>query len=355
MAWGTVILAGGTRADDLMGLDLAEVHEEIGKPATFYLRYPVERDADGDLFPLKEPRLGPGAEIAVFQRGAGFDDCLVKGYVFSQQIQLLHGVEGSKVEVIGADSTILMDRETKITQWADNTSDSDAVSSIIDGYGLTPDVQSTNTRHMENKRTLIQHDTDLNFIRMLARRNGYLFWVRADATLAETAYFKPAQLDAVADAPLLTINLENPNMRAFDITWDVEGPTSVIATAYDGAAKTTIDGSGVPPPTTFPGDVPLSTIVSEVRSTSVIAAVADVGDLTGRAAGVLDDSSWFVQATCTVSAQEVGAVIHAHTLVNVDGAGTRFSGSYFVAAARHVMNNDDHLMTLTLVRNGWKE
>jgi hypothetical protein len=115
-----------------------------------------------------------------------------------------------------------------------------------------------------------------------------------------------------------------------------------------------MDGSGVPPPTTFPGDVALNAIVSETRSTSIIAAVADVGDLTGRAAGVLNDSSWFVQATCTVSVQEVGAVIHAHTLVNVDGVGKRFSGSYFVAAVRHVMNSDDHLMTLTLVRNGWR-
>jgi phage protein D len=353
MTWGTVIVAGGTRADDLMNLLLAEVHEEIGKPTTFYLRYSVLRDADGDLFPLKEERLAPGAEIAVFQRGEGFNDCLVKGYVFSHEIRLIHGVEGSTVEVIGADSTLLMDRETKITQWADNTSDSDAVTSIISSYGLTPDVEDTDTRHMEDKRTLIQHDTDLNFVRMLARRNGYLFWVRADETLTETAYFKPPQLDDVADAPLLTINLENPNMRAFDITWDVERPTSIIATAYDGAAKATIDGSGVPP-TTFPGDSALGEIVSETRSTSVIAAVADVGDLTGRAAGVLNDSSWFVQATCTVSAREVGAIIHAHTLVNVDGVGKRFSGSFFVAAVQHVMNTDDHLMTLTLVRNGWK-
>ncbi|AEB09652.1 phage late control D family protein [Desulfobacca acetoxidans] len=354
MVWGTVIVAGGRRADDLMGLLLAEVHEEVGRPTTFYLRYPVERDADGDLFPLKEARLAPGAEIAVFQRGSGFNDCLVKGYVFSHQIRLIHGVEGSTVEVIGGDSTILMDRKTKITQWADNTSDSDAVSSIVGGYGLTPEVESTNTRHLENKRTLIQHDTDLNFIRMLARRNGYLFWVRADETLEETAYFKPVQLNAVAEAPLLTINLDNPNMRAFDITWDVERPTSIIAAAYDGAAKTIMDGSGAPPPSTFAGDVPLNAIASEVRSTSIIAAVADVGDLTGRAAGVLNDTSWFVQATGTVSAQEVGAVIHAHTLVNVDGVGTRFSGSYFVAAVRHVISSDDHLMTLTLVRNGWR-
>lgn len=354
MAWGTVIVAGGARADDLMNLVLAEVHEEIGKPSIFYLRYAVDRDADGDLFPLRDERLAPGAEIAVFQRGEGFNDCLMKGYVFSHEIHLVHGVEGSTVDVIGADGTILMDRETKITQWADNTSDSDAVTNILGGYGFSPDVEDSRARHMENDRTLIQHDTDLNFIRMLARRNGFHFWVRADENLMETACFKPVRLDAVSDAPLLQINLDNPNLRALDIAWDVERPTSVIATAYDGAAKTTIDGSGAPPPDAFGGDVPLSGIVSETRSISLIAAVTDVGDLTGRAAGALDEASWFVRASCTVSAREVGAVIHAHSLVNVDGAGRRFSGSYLVAAVKHVMNDDDHLMTLTLARNGWR-
>lgn len=122
----------------------------------------------------------------------------------------------------------------------------------------------------------------------------------------------------------MTINLENPNLRALDITWDVERPTTIIAHDYDGAAKSEIDGSGVPAPPTLAGDMPLSAIVSDPRSTSVIAAVVDVGDLTGRATGVLHEAGWFVQATCTVSAQEVGAVIHAHTLVNIDGAGKRF-------------------------------
>ncbi len=354
MAWGTVIVADGARADDLMGVMLAEVHEEVGRPTTFYLRYPVERDADGDLYPLQEPRLGPGAPIAVFQRGGGFNDCLVKGHVFSQQINLVDGVTGSTVEVVGADTTLVMDRETKLVQWADNTSDSDAVTSVVAGYGLSPDVESTDTRHMENKRTLMQHGTDLDFVRMLARRNGYLFWVRADEALVETAYFKPVAMDAVADAPLLRFALDQPNLRSFKITWDVERPTSVIASAYDGAAKTVMDGSGVEPPTTFPGDIPLAEIAPETRSTSLVAAVADAGDLLARATGILRDAAWFVQATCTVSVQEVGAVIHAHTLVNVDGVGKRFSGSYFVAAARHTMTDDDHVIALTLWRNGWK-
>lgn len=352
MAYGVVILADGERGEDLMGVSLVEVHERVGAPTTYYLRYPIHT-VEGDLVPLKESRLAPGADLAVFQRATGFNDCLVKGQVFSHQIRLLHGVEGSMLEVVGADSSLKLDRETKITQWADNTSDSDAVSQIVGGYELIPDVEDTDTRHMEDKRTLIQHDTDLNFIRMLAQRNGFLFWVRCDAELTETAYFKPPPLED-PDAPTLTINLENPTMDTLDITWDVERPTTVIANAYDGAVKEAIDGSGVPLPPLFSGDVPLNAIATDTRSTSVIAAVADVGDLMGRASGVLLDSSWFIQASCVVNVATLGKVIHAHSVVNLDGVGTRYSGTYFVSGVRHIIDDAKHLMELTLVRNGWR-
>ncbi|NOG51763.1 MAG: hypothetical protein HND48_21790 [Chloroflexi bacterium] len=352
MAFGVAIVADGARADDLMDLALVEVHEQVGQPTTYYLRYAVH-NVDGDLAPLKEPRLGPGADLAVFQRAPGFYECLVRGPVFSHQIHLTHGVEGSTLEVVGADGSIKMDREVKLTQWADNTADSDAVSMIAANYGLAPFVESTNTRHMESRRTLIQHDTDLNFVRMLARRNGYHFWVRCDDLLIDSAYFKPPVLDD-PNAPLLRINIDEPNMDSFDITWDVERPTSVVASSWDGAAKQVIDGSGVPPPSTFSGDVPLTSIASETRSTSVLAAVSDAGDLMGRASGVLMESAWFVQASCKVSAQRLGRIIRTHSVVNVDSVGTRYSGSYYVAGVRHVIHESDHEMYLTLVRNGWK-
>ncbi len=353
MAFGVVILSNGVRADDLMGLAQVEVHERVGAPTTYYLRYPIV-NADNDLSPLKEPRLAPGADLAVFQHATGFNECLVKGEVFSHQIHLVHGVDGSILEVIGADATIKMDREPKITQWADNTSDSSAVASIVGQYQLVPDIEDTNTRHLESKRTLIQHDTDLNFVRMLARRNGFLFWVDCDASLVETAYFKAPVLDD-PNAPTLKINLDDANIDNFSISWDVERPTSVIAAAWDGGAKTVMDGSGVPPPPTFSGDLPLSAIAGGTRSTSVVAAVADVGDLMGRAGGVLMESSWFIQASCTVLASRLGRIIRAHRIVYVDGVGSRYSGAYFVAAVRHLIHASDHVMEVTLVRNGWRE
>ncbi|MBK8019993.1 MAG: hypothetical protein IPK19_00885 [Chloroflexi bacterium] len=353
MAFGLVVLTDGTRADDLLGASRVEVVERIGAPTTFALRYPVF-NVEGDLEPLKALSFAPGADLAVFQRATGFNECLVKGQVYSHQVRLVHGVGGSYVDVVGADSSLQMDRETKLMQWADNTTDSDAVTNIVSSYGFVPEVETTETRYLEDNRTLIQHDTDLNFVHMLARRNGYLFWVRSDPALVETAYFQPPPLEEAEPIELL-INVENSTLDWLNIDWDVERPTSVLASALDGAAKTVIDGSGAPPPPTFPGDQPLSAIAGEARSASLVAAVTDQGDLLGRATGLLLDASWFITATCATSARRLNRIVRAHTVVKVDGAGKRYSGNYLVAAVRHVIDEHDHTMEITLLRNGWPE
>lgn len=353
MAYGVVIVAGGSRADDLMSTSYVDVYERVGMPATFTLRYGVF-NVEGDLEPLKEPRFAPGAEIAVFQRGNDLNECLVKGQVYSHKIKLIHGVGGSYLDVIGADNTLQMDRETKLTQWADNTTDADAATSIISSYGFTPEVESTNTRHLEAKRTLIQHDTDLNMVRKLARRNGYLFWVRSDADLVETAYFRSPPLDDPEPIEL-NVNLDTYNLDSVDIEWDVERPTSVLANAYDGGAKEVIDASSVPPPPGFNGDLALAAIAGAARSTSVVAAVTDAGDLMGRATGVLMESSWFIQASCRASVRRIGRVVRAHSVAKLDGAGKRYSGMYFVTSVRHMIDEGDHIMEITMVRTGWME
>src|SRR5438132_799833 len=65
-------------------------------------------------------------------------------------------------------------------------------------YGFTPDVESTQAGHFEAKHTLVQRGSDLEFLRRLARRNGFLFWVDCDETGTEIAHFKRPNLGGSA-------------------------------------------------------------------------------------------------------------------------------------------------------------
>jgi hypothetical protein len=300
---------------------------------------------------LVDDRLAAGSDISVLVPTGSGRQCLVKGPVTGQRIHLQHGGAGSTLMVQGADSTITMDREAKSQVWAGLT-DSDAVSAILGSYGYVPDVESTSAGHYEDKHTLIQRGTDLNFVQLLARRNGFLFWVTCDEIGIETAHFKRPPLDDVGDVELI-INLDSPNVQQFDIEWDVERPTSVETLQLDLNTKTNINGGVLATPQTLLGDSSLADITGDTRSQFLTAPSDDAGDLVSRGEGALIESDWFIRASCQTSFDVLGKLVRAHTVVNVRGAGGRHSGNYFVSAVRHVIDAVSHRMEIELLRNAW--
>jgi phage protein D len=331
-----------------------EVTERVGQPAYYRLDYSLD-SADGDFPLLKESRLGPGTEISVLVPTAGATECLVKGPVYGQQIRFEQGGAGSYLVVLGADSTIKLDREDKAVAWSDLT-DSDAVSAILSQAGLVPDVETTQAGHFELKHTLIQRETDLAFIRRLTRRNGNLFWVTCDEFGVETAHFKRPSFDGTAACDLV-INLTNPrsNVTSLEISWDVERPTKAVATELDLNNKSDISGDVEHSPLTVLGGQALADIVSDPRVVHVAAPVDDNGDLKARGEGATIDASFFVRASGSTTLSALGKVLRAHTLVNLRGVGSRHSGLWFCSSVRHSIDQTEHVMDFELIRNGWAE
>jgi hypothetical protein len=352
MGLGIAIAVDDTPDAELAEATRVEVYERMGDTTVYTISFPVDI-SEGDITLLTDSRIDAGSILSVLVPTEDTTHCLVKGPVYSQKIHLQHGGEGSWVEVTGADTSIVMDRETKSAVWADGT-DSDAVSAILGNYGYTPDVETTNAAHPEDKHTLVQRETDLRFVRRLARRNGFLFWITCDENGTETAYFKPPPLEGSEDRELI-INLESPNVQSLDINWDVERPTSVEGVQLDLNAKTNLDGSVAQTPQTILGDVGLSDITGDTRSVHVSAPADDAGDMQARGEGALMEADWFIRATCNTSLNQLGGLVRAHSLVNLRGAGSRHSGLYFVAAVRHIIDAASHRMELELVRNGWGE
>lgn len=350
MGLGIAIAVGGSPDEEVSDAVWVEVHERMGEMTTYRIRYGFDI-VEGDFPALIDPRLDAGSELAVIAPLDDKNHYLVKGPVIAQQIHFEHGGGGSYLEVQGSDTLVAMDREIKSESWQDLT-DSDVVSAILSQYGYTPDVATTDAGHFETKHSLVQCDSDLRFVRRLARRNGFLFWISCDENGVETAHFKRPVLDG---EPMVNIdiNLGTNHIGALDISWDVERPTSVVAAQLNLNDKSTIDGNLAQSPLLPLGTDGLDVITGDVRSLHFVAPVDDAGDLQARSAGALIEAGWFIRAQCETSMNALGAIVRAHTLVNLRGIGTRHSGKYYVAAVRHVIDPSAHKMEIELIRNGW--
>ena len=352
MGLGIAIRVDGAPDETAASAATVEVIERIGQPTYYRLEYSL--DIEGGDFPLlTDARLGAGSELSILVPAPDGDHCLVKGPVYGQQIHFEHGGSGSTLTVLGGDSSIKLDREDKVVAWSELT-DSDAASSILSQAGFAADVEATSASHTEAKHTLIQRETDLAFLRRLARRNGYLFWIACDAAGAETAHFKRPALDGEAVLELI-VNLTDPpsNVTSLELSWDVERPTSSESLELDLNTKEDINGAAARSPLTALGGTALADIATDPRIAHVRAPADDSGDLTARGEGALIEASFFVRASGATTLSALRGVIRAHTLVNLRGAGSRHSGLWLCSAVRHTIDGSEHRMDFDLIRNGW--
>ncbi|WP_437779039.1 phage late control D family protein [Sorangium sp. So ce1097] len=351
MGLGIQVKVGGMTADaELAGASFVEVHERMGEPTTYRLRYLVDI-GEGDLPLLSDARFAPGAELSVVVPIDNQDQVLVHGPVHGHRIRLIHGGTGSWVEVVGSDRSIEMDREVKSKVW-DTGSATDAVQTILGGYGFTPDVEATKEQYSDKKHTLVQRDTDLRFIRRLARRYGHLFWLTTDAAGTHTAHFRRPPVDGASTASLI-INRENPTMASLDISFDVERPTSAVAVQLNLNDKQDVAGDVARSPIKPLGTSDLAAIASQVRTVHVTAPVDESSDLTARSEAALIEAGWFIRASCDASLNTLGKLVRSHTVIDIQGAGKLHSGNYFVCGVRHVIDATSHVMELELLRNAW--
>lgn len=354
MPQGVAVMAGtSTTADaELSGAVWVEVLESLGQPARFALRYAVA-PANGDLSLLSDARLSPNAVIRIQVPSPDGEVCLTKGLVTGQQIRLVHGGAGSSLEVLGSDSSIRMDRETRTAAFTEGA-DSDIVNQILNTYGFMVDVEGTSGRRPgDTGPPLVQRETDLHFVQRLARLNGAHFWLDCDTTGVETAHFKRMDL-GTEPVRRLVINQNPANLEALELRWDAERPTSTDAHGLDLGTLEVGDGSATASSRAALGARTLQAITADLRSVRLTAPIASSAELTARAEAVLIDAELFVEATGETTAAALGGVLRAHTLVELTGAGQRHSGKYLVTSVRHTIDSTGHRMRFELGRNAWE-
>jgi hypothetical protein len=352
MPQGSEVLPKGLPDPTLAQPARVEVVEAVGASTTFSLFYDFHI-AEGDLPLLKEPRLGPEAEIAVRVPDGDAFAVLVRGPVTRQRISVVTGGEASVLEVIGADATIAMAREVNVHVWP-STTDATAISQLLGSAGLAPQVNLPSTvTHVETKNALVQREPDLHLIRRLARRNGCWLWLEYDplTALASARVERPP----VDQPPAVELFLagDQRNIEQILVEWDVERVVSTDAGNRDPFGATDMDGAVDRSPLSGLADKALADIVAKTRKARITAPVDDAGDLLVRSEAALIEDGWFVSVDLTVKARVLKRVVRAPSVVALHGAGSRHSGKYLVTRVAHSIDDNDHTMSVTLVRNGW--
>jgi phage protein D len=253
--------------------------------------------------------------------------------------------------VLAMDATILMNRSDVVRAWP-GMADSDIATSIFNEYGFTPDVEATDVTYDEENTLIVQRDTDIQFLHMLAQRHGFDVYVEVDPVSDNlTGFFGLVPLDAEPQG-LLTIHMgQSSNLNFLNVRWDMLRPTEVQVRNIDFDSGEDQEGVVNGTDRTILGGEDVFAATTPRMSRVLPKGVVLEAELLSLAQGVSNRSSLAIIAEGEANTYNYGAVLRAKRTVLVRGAGELYSGVYLVERVLHAFIDGEYTQSFSLRRN----
>lgn len=382
MGLGAIIThgVGNEKLDDQLTGWVMEVRVEqkLSEPTKVAIRF--EEDlCDGGLVLQNRKELKAGQMLGLFVPLGNTVTCLCRGPITRVRTAAMTGGTGSWREVVFNDRRVELDRAGIQANYTGK--ESEAATTILQGYGFTADVQTT-PKNYPATQMLQQRESDLAFLKAIARRNNMEFWLSYDVsgaaprfTVTTTAKIRssPPRPDTVASAlapavppvlaadPARVIRINPPadqvvSVYRFEVRVDSERPNAARGFAQDAQSGSQSQQSATPP------DPPLDTRATTIvdmgvgeRTLLASASAADPLDQYLAQQAELTEAAWFVQVDASAALAQLGFVVEPHQIVEVQNASSQLNGPYQVTETIHVINPATHLVDFKLRANGLRE
>jgi len=341
----------GEEVDDNFYQDLisAEVELDDELAGFFRIQMAIRQQSDGVWTYVDDERLSVWKQVTITAGLESDMEELMSGYITHINLEFDPDPSQCILEISGMDGSILMDREEKLKDWP-NKKDSDIASEIFGLYGFSPEVEDTEVIHDEAVSTIIQRETDMQFLMRLALRNGFDCYVQGT-----DGYFGSPQLDE-SPQPLLAIHFgEESNLNSFSIEVNSITPVNVSMSQIDRMNKELLDVSVESAQQTSLGDTgPADILASGMEPGKVYMGMntaTGIPEMEALAQGIYHKAEWFVTGTGEISGNVYGHVLKPRKTVTIKGINEIHSGVYYVSRVTHFFSSNGYIQTFSVKRN----
>ncbi len=306
---------------------------------------------------IKDALLQPFSRMILGIAIDGTPQILIDGIITHHQIQYTD--EGNIIFVVtGEDVSVMMDLEEKSalhTAQSENTIATKIISAYA-RYGLIPSVKSPPTIETPapTDRMPSQQETDLAYLRRMAERFGYVFYIQpGPVTGKNTAYWGPPRSTA---PPLkaLSVDLGSfTNVTGVNVRFDALSATTIAGQIQDRKTNSIQALSITRSQRNQLSDRNALTLQSPSRITQFRGTGHTHSRGTALAQGTVDRSvDRAVTLTGTLDTLIYGDILQVGKSIEVRGMGNTHDGRYVVQQVSHSIANTNYTQQFTLVRDG---
>lgn len=284
---------------------------------------------------------------------------LMDGIIAYHQLTPGNGSGASTFTVFGEDVSLMMDLiEKDIShKGQDDATIARDIISKYSSYGLTADVKSPKgaSQPAANDWVPRQHGTDLEHLKMMAGRYGFVFYVVPGPTATKNvAYWGPPRWEGTSQKALSTNMGPNSNVETINFSYDSLSPTKVKGNVQD--RKT----NQIKPVETSSSQLKKISKKSAIESQSKVKlklllqkSGQDLKEAMALAQGMTDASlEEATKAEGTLNTPRYGDLLQPRKLVDLRGAGQEFDGTWYVKKVTHKIQRGEYKQSFTLTRGG---
>jgi len=325
-----------------------QISFQTGRGRTDLLDYPL----------LSNPLLRPFNRVVLLVTFGAVPQVLMDGIIADQQLTPGNEPGAARLTVTGEDVSLMMDLEEKA---AEHPAQPELVIAlkIIAGYaryGLIPMTIPPPSVDipLPTERTPVQQGTDLQYLREMAERFGYVFYITpGPAPLTNTAYWGPPVRLGIPQRAI-SINMgPNSNAEIPSFRYDSLAPAFV-----SGQVQDRLTNQSLPVQTFASTRAPLAgqpawATQSQVRSRRFRQSGLNTMQAFTRAQAQSDASTdRTVEVTGELDAARYEGLLQPRALVGVRGAGYSHDGFYYVKQVTHHIRKGAYRQRFTLTREG---
>lgn len=264
-------------------------------------------------------------------------------------------VPDSEVVLTGVDASCLLHVETVTKRWS-GLADSQIVEQVFTRYGFDVAIEST-PRRDDRMSSLLQRGTDAEFLRMLARRNGFEVFVAPSGAPVQAGpnpgkgvvgTFRSPAVGGVRLAEAWLFPHDAPALVDLTARYDALQPTTVRSWHVDGRRRTIghveVADPGYPRTGAHSRDEVVRERLEKILGAGAAPVPVDVRsgevpiddtELATLARAELRAVDWFATAYGTLNGARYPAVARAGRTLPVSGAGPVLSGDWYVRGVTH--------------------
>jgi hypothetical protein len=322
--------------------------ERDGFQLTFKLgRKPTERD-----YPLlRDGLLDPPNKVTLMVTVNSVPFVLINGMITNHQFVPSTQPGQSQLIVTGDDLGLQLNKALD-PDTHPNMSDKAIVDDILDKYpDLIGHTFPTTDTPSENDRITTQPETDLDFIKLLSERNGYVFYIEPSLIPGKSiAYWGPRdRLDLLPQIPL-TLNMgPADNVQSLSFGYNALSPVTPEVTILDPFTNTPIK---ILVPNIAQGNLasqPAAPLRTEHQRN---AANLNLIQAALRAMVAASQGAEAASGNGQLDTVRYGRVLRSRHKVEVRGVGETHDGSYYVKQVTHHIRRGQYTQSFQLSRGG---